>query len=234
MALTAFNAIALTSPFVGSRIYSTIPYYYHKEIKESFTWRVNNYLLYLADYYAIANTMKKSQEIVNPLFSGLPKLSEIMKMTKLVLINNHPIFEISEPNLPNVINCGGMQILKAKPLPEDLQTLLDNSPNGVIYFALGSNMRSDKLGNERLTNILEAFRKLPQYTILWKFESNTLPVEVPKNVHIKAWMPQNDILAHPKVKLFITHCGLLSSQESIWHGVPMLGMPLNVDQFMVC
>lgn len=234
MALTAFNGIALSSPLVGSKIYSTIPYYYHKVIKDTFVWRVNNYLLYLADYFYIENNLKTFQEIVNPLFPGLPKLSEILKMTKLVLVNTHPTFEMSEPTLPNVINCGGLQILKPKPMPEELQTLLDNSKNGVIYFAFGSNMRSDKLGTERLVHILEAFKKLPEYTILWKFESVTLPIEVPKNVHIKAWMPQNDILAHPNVKLFITHSGLLSSQEAIWHGVPMLGVPIIVDQFMVC
>lgn len=233
LALTAFNGIAMSSPMVGSKIYSTIPYYYNRVIEDSFSWRVKNYLLYLTDYYYIEKTLEKSQKIVSSLFPGLPKLSEILKMTKLVLVNNNPTFEVSEPTLPNVINCGGMQIAKPKPLPEELQTLLDSSKNGVIYFALGTNMRSDKIGTERLVQILEAFRKLPEYTILWKFESNTLPVEVPKNVHIKAWMPQNDILAHPNIKLFITHTGLLSSQESIWHGVPMLGVPIIVDQFMV-
>lgn len=55
---------------------------------------------------------------------------------------------------------------------------------------------------------------------------------MPVNVLTKNWMPQNDILAHPNVKLFISHGGLLGSQESIYYGVPMLGIPFVVDQHM--
>lgn len=35
---------------------------------------------------------------------------------------------------------------------------------------------------------------------------------------------------HPKLKLFITHGGLLSTLESMYHGVPVLGMPVFADQ----
>ena len=37
--------------------------------------------------------------------------------------------------------------------------------------------------------------------------------------------------AHPKTRLFITHGGLLSIQESLYFGVPILGMPVFIDQF---
>ena len=32
--------------------------------------------------------------------------------------------------------------------------------------------------------------------------------EVPKNVKFMSWLPQSDLLAHNKTKLFITHGGL--------------------------
>lgn len=44
------------------------------------------------------------------------------------------------------------------------------------------------------------------------------------------WMPQNDLLGHPKTKAFVTHGGANGIYEAIHHGIPMIGIPLFAEQ----
>ncbi|XP_057580979.1 UDP-glucuronosyltransferase 2A1-like [Hippopotamus amphibius kiboko] len=51
-----------------------------------------------------------------------------------------------------------------------------------------------------------------------------------KNCVLYEWIPQNDILGHPKTRAFITHFGTNGIYEAIYHGVPMVGVPMFGDQ----
>lgn len=59
-------------------------------------------------------------------------------------------------------------------------------------------------------------------------------LKIPPTVHCMDWLPQNDLLAHEKVQLFVTHCGMNSLVESCFHGTPMVGVPRFGDQFDNC
>ncbi|CAG9765083.1 unnamed protein product [Ceutorhynchus assimilis] len=78
--------------------------------------------------------------------------------------------------------------------------------------------------------IIEALAELP-YKVLWKFENDILTGK-PKNVIKRKWMPQQDILAHPNVKVFITQFGLQSIEEAVDREMPLVGIPFISDQEM--
>ncbi|XP_075984667.1 UDP-glucosyltransferase 2-like [Anticarsia gemmatalis] len=159
-----------------------------------------------------------------------PSYYDLQYNASMILANSHT--SLGQPNaLPqNCILIGGYHIEEeVKPLPQDLKKLMDEAKHGVIYFSMGSNLKSKHLPQEVKDSLLKLFGGLKQ-TVLWKFEED-LP-NTPPNVHIIHWAPQQSILAHPNLVLFITHGGLLSTTESIHFGVPIIGIPVFADQFV--
>ncbi len=90
-------------------------------------------------------------------------------------------------------------------------------------------IRAETLPEAKREGLLKAFSSFKQ-TILWKWENETLPNQ-PSNVHIFKWMPQREILCHPKVRVFLTHGGLMGSSEAAYCGVPVVSNALiKVDK----
>lgn len=156
---------------------------------------------------------------------------DVRKNAALVLLNTHVSLSFPRPYVPNQIEVGGMHInRKRNPLPQDIEKFINESLHGVVYFSMGSNIKSKNLPIEKREEILKALKSLKQ-RVLWKFEDPNLEGK-PDNVFISDWFPQDDILAHDNVKVFITHGGLLSTTESIYHGKPFIGIPIFGDQFL--
>jgi len=170
-----------------------------------------------------------TQEIVDSYYPNLPRLADIEQNTSIVLTNSHSgILDYSRPLAPFVIEVGAAHCKPSKPLPKDLKEFVDGAgEHGFIFFSLGSNVAGTDLDQPRRDAFLKAFARLKQ-RVLWKFEENM--TNLPSNVLIRQWAPQQDLLGHPNIKAFITHGGQLSIQEAIYHGVPMLGLPVMGDQ----
>ncbi|XP_077659445.1 UDP-glucuronosyltransferase 2B31-like isoform X2 [Urocitellus parryii] len=69
----------------------------------------------------------------------------------------------------------------------------------------------------------------PLPKVIWRYQGKK-PDKLGPNTRIYNWIPQNDLLGHPKTKAFITHGGANGIYEGIYHGIPMVGIPLFADQ----
>ncbi|XP_058459806.1 UDP-glucosyltransferase 2-like [Malaya genurostris] len=158
-----------------------------------------------------------------------PSYEAVRKNVSLVLLNSHFSQGGARPYLQNIVEVGGLQIkTKPNPLPKDIQDWLDGAEHGAIYFCLGSNMKSAYLPAHKMDVLVKSLGKLKQ-RILWKWETDSFPNQ-PANVMTKEWLPQDDVLAHSNVVLFIAHGGLGGIAEARYHGIPVLGIPMFAEQ----
>ena len=94
-------------------------------------------------------------------------------------------------------------------------------------MSFGSILRGADLPESTKKVFINTFARLPQ-RIVWKFEGQA--DGMPANIMLSSWLPQQDLLGHAKIRLFLTHGGLFSNQEAVYHGVPFIGLPVFADQ----
>ncbi|XP_058053573.1 UDP-glycosyltransferase UGT5-like [Anopheles bellator] len=158
-----------------------------------------------------------------------PSYESVRRNVSLVFLNHHFSKGVPRPYVPAMIEVGGLQIKdKPSPLPTDVRQFIEEAEHGVILFSLGTNLLSSSMPPEKLDAILGTFRALKQ-RVIWKWNSQDMPRK-PDNVMLREWLPQDDILAHPNVRLFIMHGGLGGIAEALFHAVPLVGIPMFGDQ----
>ncbi|XP_040899052.1 UDP-glucuronosyltransferase 2A1-like isoform X1 [Toxotes jaculatrix] len=194
----------------------------------TFFERVKNMLFY-------SMRMHLYKQVVGPHYSALsnhyfgPDVDyfSLFQAADLWLMRVDFVFEFPRPTMPNVIYMGGFQCKPAKPLPQHLEDFVQSSgEHGVILMSLGTLI--GELPHDLADEIAAAFAKLPQ-KVIWRHKGDR-PTTLGNNTLLVDWMPQNDLLGHPKIKLFVAHGGTNGVQEAIYHGVPILGLPLIFDQ----
>lgn len=61
------------------------------------------------------------------------------------------------------------------------------------------------------------------------------PAALPaKDFFVSSWLPQNDILGDKRVAAFVTHGGLNSVLETLYHGTPAVGVPFVIGAAARC
>ncbi|KAL5546133.1 hypothetical protein UlMin_005820 [Ulmus minor] len=121
----------------------------------------------------------------------------------------------------------------------DCTQWLNDKPRGtVLYVSFGSMSVTDKATFEEIANGL----LLSQVNFIWvlrrglvKGEQNDVvwggfEEEVRGRGLIVPWCNQIEVISHPAIGGFLTHCGWNSMLEGVWCGLPLLCFPLFTDQ----
>ncbi|KAL4181203.1 hypothetical protein AMTRI_Chr12g236020 [Amborella trichopoda] len=91
-----------------------------------------------------------------------------------------------------------------------------------IWFAEGLHLM--KLVGPHIPQVLLGYPTAPHLQRdMWEAPSNCLGIVV-------AWCPQVEVLSHPSLACFLTHCGWNSTLETVAAGVPVITFPQWTDQ----
>ncbi|CAL8137630.1 unnamed protein product [Orchesella dallaii] len=185
-------------------------------------WKAFRELWYFPKLEEITRTGLGLQEV--------PRFVDLEANTSLVFVNSHWATEYPRSYPPNVVPVGGIAWHgKGKPLPKKLEDFINKGKDGAIFVSFGSVGEFTKFDPEIRQAFVNTLFRFPNIQFIWK---STFPVieKLPENVLVDKWLPQKDILAHPKMKTFITHGGLGSVYESILSKVPMICFPIFAEQ----
>jgi hypothetical protein len=169
----------------------------------------------------------------------------------------HEVLEAISTKFPRIYNIGPLSLL-GRHIPESqfmsvsaslwkedskcLQWLARWEPNSVVYVNYGSvTMMSEQHLTEfawGLANSKHPFLWIVRPDLVTGSDSAILAeefYEVTKDRGLLVnWCPQEQVLAHPSIGVFLTHCGWNSTLESVCAGVPIICWPFFADQQPNC
>ncbi|XP_030369394.1 UDP-glucuronosyltransferase 2B14-like [Scaptodrosophila lebanonensis] len=201
-----------------------------------FLQRVGNCVMHVfADLVHWFCTWRVHQILLQELDSNIPHPYAMGRNVAFILQLGHPSVSDARAYLPNVAEVACLHCRPATAnlgaTDADLAQFLAAAPEGVIYLSMGSSVRSARLPDALLELFVGVFARLPRHHVLWTWAGNATALEprLPPNVRVRSWLPQQDILGQRQLQLFITHGGLLSMHEAVYHGVPLLVLPVFCD-----
>ncbi|XP_041829389.1 UDP-glucuronosyltransferase 2C1-like [Melanotaenia boesemani] len=166
--------------------------------------------------------------LVDRYFGPDVKFYHMLQGADIWLMRVDFVFEFPRPTMPNIAYIGGFQCKPSNPLSSELEEFVQSSgEHGFILMSLGTLVKG--LPMEITSEIAAAFAQLPQ-KVIWRHAGEP-PSNLGNNTLLMKWLPQNDLLGHPKIKAFVAHGGTNGVYETIYHAVPVIGIPLLFDQF---
>ncbi|CAH1783315.1 unnamed protein product [Owenia fusiformis] len=200
----------------------------------TFTERaLNTYYYLLTDYkrqsflHLKYTLMQENEHVL-----GLkPSYHDSLTEADILWVNSGFAYMYPRPLMPNVIPVLGLKDKASKPLPKDFEEFINGAgEHGFILLSFGTLPRG--LDENRREVLASVFAKLPQ-RVIWRY-GGPLPKSLGNNTLIVSSHPQNDLLGHQKLRVFMTHCGASGSAEAIYNAAPIIGLSLFYDQRQHC
>ncbi|KAI6214438.1 UDP-glucuronosyltransferase [Aphelenchoides besseyi] len=166
--------------------------------------------------------------------SGDEDLWSLSRRVRVLLVNGERFLDFPKP-IPFGVNFIGEVKTATKNSPLNFTgevAEIVNRATNLVIFSLGTVSNTTNMPSNMLNSFLEAFAQFPEYDFLWRMEAEVPNAHKYTNVHLLKWLPQKDLMKHPKTRLLIAHGGYNSFLEASQAGIPVVLMPLFADQFI--
>ncbi|CAH1785661.1 unnamed protein product [Owenia fusiformis] len=198
--------------------------------KMTFFERVLNTIMTVC-FYTFTPPVSKSRfhELITKHVPNKPALtqSELYLKSEMWLVNmEHHILDFPHVSHPAYRIIGGVGVKPVTPLTGDLAKFVDGAKDGVILMTFGSGVHH--IPEDIMDKLMTGFSQIKQRVVM-RSKGAKLSNK-PENVMLMDWIPQSDVLGHPKTRVFITHGGNSGQLEAVARSVPMLYVPLAGDQ----
>ena len=127
--------------------------------------------------------------------SDIQSWADAARLASLVLYTRGHLSDWPIPTLPHIINVEGLTARPARALPEYLADRLETTQHGVVVVSFGSALHL--LPDFVIGKFLDAFRRRKELFVMGYTQREGM--DVPENVIMIPWVPQTDLLGHPKV-----------------------------------
>ncbi|XP_057359393.1 UDP-glucuronosyltransferase 1-6 isoform X1 [Manis pentadactyla] len=193
----------------------------------TFPQRVANFLVNHLETSLFHRLYSKYEDLASGVLKRDVHLPTLYRKGSIWLLRYDFVLEYPRPIMPGMIFIGGINCQAKKALPQEFEAYINASgEHGIVIFSLGSMI--SEIPEKKAMEIADGLGKIPQ-TVLWRY-TGPRPSNLANNTILVKWLPQNDLLGHPKTRAFITHSGSHGIYEGICNGVPMVMLPLFADQ----
>ena len=211
------------------------------KLKTSLVARVKNHMMcrFLQGYMLIANHELNAIFQARGVNLNGTFLESLTDTPQLMLLGGPPLsLNVKLPPQTHVLGIVNKHV--PRPIPAELLGWLDAASEAnarVVYISMGTKYELHQRTCAKLVSLLKMMVRYFSLRILWSLRASQQELLWPilpkqgKNIRIEFFTPQPEVLQHPSVQVFLSHCGWGGVSDAISAGVPVLGYPGMSDQF---